>query len=154
MRKLFRMKYEPCNGDCYAECAVVDLHSMKLSKNETADFFRRLLAVHLPACGNSNLMFRVDMSDEYNMFVATFEHYGQTDMFMSDSCKGAMNKLIDAVLVYYNSPAYSVDTAKDPGLGHDVCHYGEDSKLIDFALKFSGLTEAEQNELRVELAAA
>lgn len=154
MRKLFRMKYEPCNGDCYAECAVVDLRSMKLAKNEAVDFFRKLLAVHLPACGNSQLMFRVDVDDEYNMFVATFEHYGVTDMFMSDSSKGAMTKLINAVLAYYETDEYKALVAANPGLGHDVCHYGEDSKLIDFALKFSGLSEIEQAELREELKAA
>jgi hypothetical protein len=67
MRKLFHMKYEPCNGDCYAECAVVDLYSMKLARSETAEFFRRLLAIHLPACGNTNLMFRVDVDEPISL---------------------------------------------------------------------------------------
>ena len=158
MRKLFRMKYEACSGQCYAHSDVMRIHTLGLDARAAAAFLRRLLAMHAPSCGDSNLQFRLDV-DEFERdegglfvhdqrFVASFYHYGSLDLFAGDTPLEALNKMIDAALAYYDSPEYKA--ARDPIDRASVCHHGTDERLVNFAIEFSGLDAAGREAQRAE----
>lgn len=157
MRKMFRMKYESCFGQCYEWSDVMRIRTLDLDEEGAATFLKRLLAVHGPACGNSRLAFRLDHDEELDFFVASFERYGSLDLFADRTALGAMNKLIDGALKYYETNEYAAAVGAEPGVGRGACHHGDDEKLVDFAIAFSGLGAEEQASLRrrlqVELAA-
>jgi hypothetical protein len=108
--------------------------------------------MHGPSCGNPELAFRLDVDDVLGVYVASFYRYGSLDLFADKTALGAMNKLIDAAIDYYGSDEYKLFMARMPGAGHDVCHHGDDKKLVDFALRFSGLPVAEQRAVRSQFA--
>ena len=144
------MKYESCSGQCYANSDVMRIHTLGLDEQGAAVFLRRLLAMHAPACGNDRLGFRLDHDEELGVFVASFERYGSLDLFADRTARGAMDKLIDGALAYYQSEEYGELTAhrRDRINRETVCHHGTDEKLINFALAFSGLDELAQARVR------
>lgn len=89
MRKIFRMKYESCSGQCYAYSDVMRIHTLGLDARGAAAFLKRLLAMHAPSCGNDSLQFRLDQDSwipkdsasqaTATRFVASFWHYGSLD---------------------------------------------------------------------------
>lgn len=147
MRKLFRMKYESCTGQCYAYSDVMRIHTLGLDVESAVAFLQDLVKIHEPSCGNAQIGYRLDHDtvDGVDIFVASFERYGSLDLFSGATPLEAMQKLIKAALEYYQSDEYK---SLDKGFGHDVCHHGDDKKLIEFAISFSGLNEADQNALR------
>lgn len=162
MRKLFRMKYESCSGQCYAYSDVMRIHTLGLDVEGTVAFLKRLLSMHAPSCGNPNIQFRLD-ADEYDLnidglvtqherFVASFYRYGSLDLFAGATPLDAMNALIDGALAWYQSDEGKQQLLKDGFTsGYDratVCHHGTDDKLVSFALTFSGLSEREQQAVR------
>lgn len=165
MRKMFRMKYESCSGQCYAPSDAMRIHTLGLDMQGAAAFLTRLVAMHEPSCGNPNIEFRLDV-DEFTRemytrrapdelvqderFIASFYHYGSLDLFAGDTALEAMNLMIDAALAYYQSAEYLAQA--DKGLGHGVCHHGDDKKLIEFAIEFSGLDAAGRDQLRAQFA--
>lgn len=150
MRKMFRMQYESCSGQCYAWSDVMRIRTLGLDAQGAAAFLKRLVAMHEPSCGNDKLAFRLDLDEEHEMFVASFQRYGALDLFMAKTALGAMDKMIDAALAYYQSEEYQALVTAQPGHGHGVCHHGDDKKLIEFAIAFSGLSQPEQDNLRAQ----
>lgn len=148
MRKMFRMKYESCSGRCYEHSDVMRIRTLGLDAQGAATFLRRLLSIHEPSCGNAEIAFRLDLDEDLEVFVASMSRYGALDLYADKTALGAMNKLIDGALRYFDSDEYREQVAAKPGLGHGVCEHGDDRKLIDFAISFSGLEEAEQVQLR------
>lgn len=146
MRKLFRMKYESCNGQCYEYDDVMSIRTLGLDMQGAAAFINRLVDIHEPACGNVNLAFRLDVDEELDVFVASFQRYGALDLFCDKTALGAMNKMIDGALRYYASDEYK--KLGQPGLGHGVCKHGFNRDLVEFAIKYSGLDLSQQQELR------
>lgn len=169
MRKLFRMKYESCTGQCYAYSDVMRIHTLGLDVQGCVEFLKRLLAMHAPSCGNPNIQFRLDV-DEFKRpehyevstamrvddqrFVASFYRYGSLDLFADDTALGAMNKLIDGALTWYRSAEgrelLASAGVKDRGT---ICYHGTDEKLVNFALAFSGLNKHEQEIVKVAISA-
>lgn len=144
------MQYESCSGQCYAYSDVMRIHNLGLSAEGAAAFLRRLVAAHGPACGNSNLAFRLDVDDDLGVFVASFYRYGSLDLFAAKTPLEAMDRMIDAALAYFKSEEYLTLVSANPGQGHDVCHHGDDKKLVEFAIAFSGLPDAEREALRAQ----
>ena len=72
MRKLFRMKYESCSGQCYADEDVMRIHDLGLDAVGAATFLRRLLAMHEPSCGDPNISFSLDVEDGLEGQPATY----------------------------------------------------------------------------------
>lgn len=155
MRKLFRMKYESCNGQCYADEDVMKIHSLGLDVEGAATFLRRLLAMHEPSCGNPQISFSLDVEDENGLqptYVAAMQRYGALDLHVGKTALEALDKLIDGALGWYASVEYQVLVSERPGAGHRVCHHGDDRALIEFAITRSGLSGPEQQELRAQFA--
>jgi hypothetical protein len=155
MRKLFRMKYESCNGLCYAYSDVMKIHTLGLNLDGAVTFLNRLLAIHEPSCGNDNLAFRLDADEELEVFVASFQRYGALDLFCGKTPLVAMDKMIDCSLAYFASEQFAKDVDNAPFVDRaDVCEHGEDEKLIEFSIAYSGLPQADQDALRARLSQA
>ena len=152
MRKLFRMKYESCNGQCYASDDVAQLHLLGLDAEGAATFLRRLLAMHEPSCGNPQISFSLDVDDATSTYVAAMQRYGALDLHVGRTALEALDKLIDGALAWYASVEYQVIVSERPGVGHGVCHHGDDRALIEFAITRSGLPGLEQQALRAQFA--
>lgn len=172
MRKMFRMKYEACTGQCYAHSDVMRIHTLGLDVKGAAEFLKRLLKMHGPSCGNNSIEFRLDEDTFYRKvpiengyddhvfenkaftrFVASFWHYGTLDLFGGDTPLEALNKMIDAALAWYETKEGKELIERDsPPARASVCHHGTDEKLVEFAIEFSGLDEAGRKELRAQFA--
>jgi hypothetical protein len=156
VRKLFRMKYESCNGQCYADEDVMRIHVLGLDVEGAAAFLRRLLAMHEPSCGNPQISFSLDVedgqADQPPTYVAAMQRYGALDLHVGRTALEAMDKLIDGALAWYSSVEYQVLVSEQPGAGHEVCHHGDDRALIEFAITRSGLSAPDQQALRARLA--
>lgn len=165
MRKLFRMQYEPCTGRCYAYSDVMRIHTLGLTTQTAVQFLERLVKIHEPSCGDANIQFRLDADEwfgnpvnefdkaERTRFVASFYHYGALDLFGGATPLEAMNKMIDAALAYYEGDDYKASVARHGGgPDHSKCEHGDDKKLIEFAIAFSGLNDAEKDALRAQFA--
>lgn len=152
MRKLFRMKYESCNGQCYADEDVMKIHNLGLDVEGAATFLRRLLAMHEPSCGNPQISFSLDVDDDVGTYVAAMQRYGALDLHVGRTALEALDKLIDGALAWYASVEYQVLVSERPGAGHGVCHHGNDRALIEFAIARSGLPAPQQQELRAQFA--
>jgi hypothetical protein len=148
MRKIFRMKYESCNGECYDHSDVMKIRTLGLDVQGAVHFIRRLIEMHRPSCGNDQLAFRLDVSDKFDIFIASFEHYGALDLFEGKTALEAMDAMIDAVLAYYKTDEYKKLVAERPGVGHTMCRHGEDDKLVHFAIDFSGLGAVDRFRLK------
>lgn len=154
MRKLFRMQYESCNGQCYAYSDVMRIHTLGLDAQGAAAFLKRLVAMHAPSCGNDQLGFKLDVDEttfEAPVFVASFQRYGALDLFLGKTPLEAMDKMIDGALAYYRSDEYKAHPTTEHSR-HAICHHGTDDKLIEFAIEFSGLDAQGRTELRAQFA--
>lgn len=156
MRKLFRMKYESCSGQCYADEDVMRIHSLGLDAEGAATFLRRLLAMHEPSCGNPQISFSLDVEDglvnQPPTYVAAMQRYGALDLHVGATPLEAMDKLIDGALAWYASVECQVLMSRQPGVGHGACHHGDDRALVEFAIARSGLAVPEQQALRAQFA--
>lgn len=171
MRKIFRMAYESCSGQCYDHSDVMRIHTLGLYDiKRAAAFLSRLLEMHAPSCGNPNIQFRLDVDefeedsyrevaqaglvpcvDKKTRFVASFYRYGALDLFGGPTALEAMNKLIDGALAWYASDEGKARLAADSPVDRaNACHHGDDRKLIDFAIEFSGLDAPARAALRAE----
>ncbi len=61
MRKIFRMGYEPCKGDCYAWDDVLPIDDLDPEKRAAVK--TKLLDLHRPMCGNAALRYGVDFDE-------------------------------------------------------------------------------------------
>lgn len=152
MRKLFRMKYESCNGQCYSYDDVMKIHNLGLDVQGSAAFLDRLLAIHRPSCGNAEIAFSLDLDEQTEVFVASMQRYGALDLYAGRTALDAMNQLIDGALAWYASDEGKAKMAAQPGAGHDVCRHGDDKALVEFAITHSGLSHADQAGLRAQFA--
>lgn len=146
------MKYESCNGQCYADEDVIQIHNLGLDAKNAATFLRRLLAMHEPSCGNPQISFSLDVDDNTNTYVAAMQRYGALDLYVGRTALEALDELIDGALAWYASVEYQVIASEKPGAGHGVCHHGDDRKLLEFAITRSGLSESEQRQLWAQFA--
>jgi hypothetical protein len=154
MRKLFRMKHESCTGQCYEYDGVAKIKGLGLDIMGAAAFLRRLIALHEPSCGNSQIGFSLDVDDEREVpvYVASMQRYGALDLWIGDSSREALDKLIDGALAWYASDEGKRLLQEQPGVGHDACHHGDDRALVEFAIAHSGLAAPDQAALRAQFA--
>lgn len=137
MRKLFRMQYEPCNGDCYAYDDILPLDG--LTPQQLKSVMDKLVECHRPLCGNANLRYGLDLDEQRHVFIGSFWHYGKLELVSADTCLDAIQLLADTILRHFLSDAGKAELARDAGLGHSVCHYGEDQDLRRWMVRSSGL---------------
>ena len=85
MRKMFRFKYEPCKGDCYAWCDSLPEELNKLLKDERIYVVAKMVEAHDKLCDNPEYSFGIDRDDNSGMFVAHFRTPQSTDTFLNNN---------------------------------------------------------------------
>lgn len=98
MRKLFRFKYEPCNGTCYAWCDVLPGELNKMPDEERKETVRMMVDAHSRLCDNPDYSFGVDMDSVRGLFVGHFRTPGSTELFSADSFGECVTKVCGKVL--------------------------------------------------------
>lgn len=151
MRKIFRMQYEPCNGDCYAYDPSDDndsddngddqlpLDPLRHDLPRLKRIMDKLVAMHEPLCGNVNLRYGIDLCETNKVFIGSFWHYGKLELFTGKDLYILVEEMADYILAFYKTEAYAEESKNDKGLGHSVCHYGEDQDLRRFMIRVSGI---------------
>lgn len=129
-RKIFRMGYEPCKGDCYAYDEVIPLSDLDPNKRERVT--KKLLEMHAPMCGNEALRYGVDFDEERRLFVGFFYHYGTLETFLSTDMLGCVDQIADCALEHFASSQFKIESTGREGLGRSACAYGTDETLVDF----------------------
>lgn len=150
MRKLFRMQYEPCSGQCYTDRDV--LRFTKQNPEEVQELMDLLVQIHEPACGNANVRYAIDLDEELGIFTAVFFHYGKMEVFASKTLGGVIRLLAQHALFFYTTPAWWTEKLQGGVHGHDVCHHGKDQDLRVFMIKHSGLAPEVQQEMLARVA--
>ena len=114
MRKIFRFKYEKCEGKCYAWCKVLQRELRKMPEDRRQDLVNLMVDAHNQLCDNPEYSFGVDVQEAKGIFVAHFRTPEKTDLFASNSFEECVVEVCKAVL----------DT-KIPAPPEGVCVYGQ-----------------------------
>ena len=112
MQKMFRFKYEPCKGDCYAWCDSLPEELNKLSDSDRQFTIETMIKAHNHLCDNPEYSFGIDRDNKTGMFVAHFRHPKATDTYLLPDFKLAVSTVCNEVL--------SIDIPKVVG----DCSYG------------------------------
>jgi len=99
MRKLFRFKYEPCNGMCYAWCITLTKELRKLSEDDRQNLVDLMVRAHNQLCDNPEYSFGVDVDEENDIFVAHFRTPEKTDLYSDKLFGRCIQKVCDEVLL-------------------------------------------------------
>ncbi len=98
MRKLFRFKYEPCNGMCYAWCDKLTIELRKLSDQHRQTLVALMVEAHSHLCDNPDYSFGVDVDEINGHFAAHFRTPTTTDLYSGDSFSGVVTRVCREVL--------------------------------------------------------
>lgn len=101
MRKLFRFKYEPCNGTCYAWCDHLPQELNKMPDEECLTTVAIMVEAHNRLCDNPEYSFGVDMDDNTGMFVAHFRTPASTDTFLGNEFGSIVKEVCKMVMATY-----------------------------------------------------
>ena len=124
---LFRMKYQPCSGACYAPDEVLDLASVP--EPERTALVSGLISIHEPACGNDKVRYALDLDEGDGLFIASMIIDGELTLYTSRSAVGALVDLIAGASAFWETEHGKQIAA----LGdHDVCEHGKDQDLRSF----------------------
>lgn len=85
MQKLFRFKYEPCKGDCYAWCDTLPEELNKLTEEQRHEVIAEMVTAHNNLCDNPSYSFGIDRDSARDMFVAHYRYPEGTDTFLAGS---------------------------------------------------------------------
>jgi hypothetical protein len=113
MRKLFRFKYEPCKGDCYAWCDSLPNELNKLTDEDRQLLVLGMVKAHDRLCDNLEYSFGVDFDKDTQVFVAHFRTPTSTDIRTSSTFQGCVQEICALVL--------STDIPQVEG----ACSYGD-----------------------------
>lgn len=99
MRKLFRFKYEPCNGTCYAWDDVLPEELNKYTPGEKREIIGLMVKAHMSLCDNPDYSFGIDLDESTRVFVAHFRTPKSTETFASlNSFRESVHQVCTAVL--------------------------------------------------------
>jgi len=99
MRKLFRFKYEPCNGTCYAWCDHLPNELNKYEEEKRKQLVISMVQAHAKLCDNPDYSFGVDKDEKHNMFVAHFRTPLGTDTFLQASFADVVADVCSTVMM-------------------------------------------------------
>lgn len=98
MRKLFRFKYEPCNGTCYAWCDALPEELNKLTEERRKLIVELMVKAHESLCDNEEYSFGIDRQDESGMFVSHFRLPDRTDTYLNSNFEECVTNICNTVL--------------------------------------------------------
>lgn len=98
MRKLFRFKYEPCNGTCYTggddfyECL------RQIGFDSKAPLVTLIVNAHDKLCDNPNFYFGLDKCEKTGLFIGHFIQPTRTDLFTGATMLDAIQEMCEFIL--------------------------------------------------------
>lgn len=95
-RKIFRFKYEPCNGTCYAWCEAL-VHCLRNDPDHT-QLVNMMVEAHEKLCDNPDYSFGVDFSQKTGVYVAHFRTPDKLNVFASTSFREVVEDVCAAVM--------------------------------------------------------
>lgn len=135
MRKLFRFKYEPCNGTCYAFCEKLPEELRKLISEDRKILVDKMVKAHDKLCDNPDYSFGVDVDEINNVFVAHFRTPEKLDLYSDKSFSHVVEQVCKQVLAE-NIPAvkglcnYGNNGVED--LGRDILRLCQDEVFAEY----------------------
>lgn len=85
MKKLFRFKYEPCSGTCYAPDDKFFEELKKLDEVAKLSLINKIVSAHDSTCDDPDQLFAVDYDETTRMYVGTAFDNGRLDLFSDSS---------------------------------------------------------------------
>lgn len=123
MRKLFRFKYEPCEGGCYAWCDHLPTELNKSTEKERKEIIAMMVKAHDNLCDNPDYSFGIDLDDKSGMFVAHFRTPEKTNLYAHPTFASCVKEICSVVLdakipVVNGACTYGDNGAED--LGNEI----------------------------------
>lgn len=97
MRKLFRFKYEPCEGTCYAWCDYLPAVLNKIGSSERQVTVNLMVEAHKALCDSRDYYFGIDMTDT-GIFIAHFKTPEKVNIYSSPDFSQCVEQVCLAVL--------------------------------------------------------
>ncbi len=95
MKKLFRIKYKPRNGRYHPEA---EFSPVNQSIDNAISLLERIAAIlEEPDHGNENISYGLDYDERTEVFIASFVHYGNLDLYTSHNRAEAVGMLVTGV---------------------------------------------------------
>ena len=98
MKKLFRFKYEPCNGTCYAHQPIFFSEMKKLQQLEKEALVEKIVKAHDQLCDNPEYYFGLDMCEKTGLFIGHFVQPERTDIFTGETLAECISDMADTVI--------------------------------------------------------
>lgn len=98
MKKLFRFKYEPCNGTCYAHQPIFFEEMKKLNTEEKTTLVDTIVKAHDQLCDNPEFYFGLDLCEKTGLFIGHFIQPSRTDVFSGNSLRECITEMCEAVI--------------------------------------------------------
>jgi len=98
MKKLFRFKYEPCNGTCYSYGDDFYYQLRNLSSKEKYELVELVVSAHDNLCDNPEYYFGLDKCEKTGLFIGHFIQPTRADIFTGTSLKECIEELCSYVI--------------------------------------------------------
>lgn len=98
MKKLFRFKYEPCNGTCYAWGDDFYEGLRSLSLKERTELVELVVRAHDKLCDNPEYYFGLDKCEKTGLFIGHFHQSSRIDFFIDVSLSTIIHELCEFVV--------------------------------------------------------
>ena len=111
MRKLFRFKYEPCNGTCY--CYEEIFYEELRGQPHVSSLIDLVVQAHDNLCDNPDYSFGIDKCEFTGIFVGFFRTPTRTETYTAYTLTGCIKQVCKDVI------------AEDIPVLEGVCNFGK-----------------------------
>ncbi len=125
MKKLFRMKHEPCRGTCYEYDDVLKISQM--SPEDQDHIITRMSKIHNLICGDEKFALGLDLDESAGLIIGHMRHAEGMDLVSSANLLGAVNALCDL--------AEEILKEQNPQTNLAACDHGSTDTLKEFWLR-------------------
>lgn len=98
MKKLFRFKYEPCNGTCYAPEIIFFEEMKKITQDDKIKLTKKIVKAHDQLCDNSDYSFGLDMCEKTNLFIGHFRQPERLDLFTGNTLSECIDDMTNYII--------------------------------------------------------
>ena len=98
MKKLFRFKYEKCNGTCYANQPIFFSEMSKINEQKRTDLVKTIVDAHDNLCDNPEYYFGLDMDETTGLFIGHFIQPDRTDIFSGETLEECILEMCENVI--------------------------------------------------------
>lgn len=130
---MFRFKYEPCNGTCYAWCDSLIRRLREMDETKRRQLVQMMVDAHNRLCDNPAYSFGVD-TDDKNLFVAHFRTPEKTDLYSGTSFSEVVEQVCTAVMatdIPQVSGACNFGDNSTEDLGREILRYCTDEAFLE-----------------------